>query len=118
MWFLFLCFLFAALLIGIRFIYYYHDEATKNSLASRWELCRRAAGDSATYFVAKFGIFGASLLGMASTVGDFLGSNDDVKAQISTFISTYITNPVAVSLAGIGLMVLVLWARSRSRKVP
>lgn len=117
MWFLFVCFLFTAVLIAVRFTYYYWDEAKKDPLASRWELIRLAAGDSATYFVAKFGIFGASILGMASTAGDFLGANDEVKAEVNTFISTYITNPVAVSLASIGLMILVLWARSR-RKVP
>lgn len=113
MWFLFVCFLFTAVLIAVRFTYYYWDEAKKDPLASRWELIRLAAGDSATYFVAKFGIFGASILGMASTAGDFLGENDDAKAQINTFLVTYVTNPVAVSIAGIVIMVLVWLARRR-----
>ena len=96
--------------IGIRFAYYYWTATAVGT----WAKIIEAAGDSATYFVAKIGMFGAALMGLITTGGEFFATTPEAKAGFHQWLATYLSNPTAIAVGGIGLMLLVWWARSRT----
>lgn len=111
---LFLVFLGVFVLVAGRFAYYFHTATATDT----WGKVREAAGDSATYFVAKSGIALSALLGLVGTGTDFLATDPGAEAGIRGFLNQFVTNPLTMSLALMGMGFLVWWARSQSHRAP
>lgn len=106
--FLFLAFLGIVVWIGLRFSYYYKTAEAK----TMWGRVIEAAGDSRTYFVAKFGMFLSALLGLAGTGAQFLATTPEAQGEVRRFFTDHVTNPLFVAIAGLVIMAIVWWARS------